>query len=72
MVQAVCVRLMCVFCPQTEDVWLESARLELGDTAKAVMAKVLCHLPMSVHIYIRAAVLETDVRAKKRVLRMGE
>uniref|UniRef100_A0A8C7QNL1 Pre-mRNA processing factor 6 n=1 Tax=Oncorhynchus mykiss TaxID=8022 RepID=A0A8C7QNL1_ONCMY len=32
----------------------------------------LCHLPTSVRIYIRAAVLETDVRAKKRVLRKGE
>uniref|UniRef100_A0A673YJH7 PRP6 pre-mRNA processing factor 6 homolog (S. cerevisiae) n=1 Tax=Salmo trutta TaxID=8032 RepID=A0A673YJH7_SALTR len=59
-------------CPKTEDVWLESARLELGDTAKAVMAKALCHLPTSVRIYIRAAVLEADVRAKKHVLRMGE
>uniref|UniRef100_A0A8C8EIC2 Pre-mRNA processing factor 6 n=1 Tax=Oncorhynchus tshawytscha TaxID=74940 RepID=A0A8C8EIC2_ONCTS len=44
-------------CPKSEDVWLESA---------------LCHLPTSVRIYIRTAVLETDVRAKKHVLRKGE
>ena len=63
---------MGVFCPQSEDVWLEAARLQPGDTAKAVVAQAVRHLPGSVRIYIRAAELETDVRAKKRVLRKGE
>ncbi|XP_013768209.1 pre-mRNA-processing factor 6 [Pundamilia nyererei] len=54
---------------QSEDVWLEAARLQPGDTAKAVVAQAVRHLPQSVRIYIRAAELETDVRAKKRVLR---
>ncbi|XP_026545088.1 pre-mRNA-processing factor 6 [Notechis scutatus] len=53
----------------SEDVWLEAARLQPGDTAKAVVAQAVRHLPQSVRIYIRAAELETDVRAKKRVLR---
>lgn len=57
---------------QSEDVWLEAARLQPGDTAKAVVAQAVRHLPQSVRIYIRAAELETDVRAKKRVLRKGE
>lgn len=57
---------------QSEDVWLEAARLQPGDTAKAVVAQAVRHLPQSVRIYIRAAELETDVRAKKRVLRKGK
>lgn len=60
------------FAPQSEDVWLEAARLQPGDTAKAVVAQAVRHLPQSVRIYIRAAELETDIRAKKRVLRKGE
>nr|XP_020016597.1 pre-mRNA-processing factor 6-like [Castor canadensis] len=59
-------------CPKSEDVWLEAARLQPGDTAKAVVAQAVRHLPQSVRIYIRAAELETDIRAKKRVLRKGE
>ena len=51
---------------------MEAARLQPGDTAKAVVAQAVRHLPGSVRIYIRAAELETDVRAKKRVLRKGE
>ncbi|KAL8179692.1 UNVERIFIED_CONTAM: Pre-mRNA-processing factor 6 [Gekko kuhli] len=58
-------------CPKSEDVWLEAARLQPGDTAKAVVAQAVRHLPQSVRIYIRAAELETDIRAKKRVLRKG-
>lgn len=58
--------------PQSEDVWLEAARLQPGDTAKAVVAQAVRHLPQSVRIYIRAAELETDIRAKKRVLRKGK
>lgn len=64
--------LSCSFAPQSEDVWLEAARLQPGDTAKAVVAQAVRHLPQSVRIYIRAAELETDIRAKKRVLRKGE
>nr|KAF6378878.1 hypothetical protein mMyoMyo1_009767 [Myotis myotis] len=56
-------------CPKSEDVWLEAARLQPGVTAKAVVAQAVRHLPQSVRIYIRAAELETDICAKKRVLR---
>ncbi|XP_023367765.1 pre-mRNA-processing factor 6 [Otolemur garnettii] len=61
--------LLFPFPSQSEDVWLEAARLQPGDTAKAVVAQAVRHLPQSVRIYIRAAELETDIRAKKRVLR---
>lgn len=63
---------LCVLSLQSEDVWLEAARLQPGDTAKAVVAQAVRHLPQSVRIYIRAAELETDIRAKKRVLRKGQ
>lgn len=52
-------------CPETEDVWLEAAQLHPGDTTKAVVAQAVRHLPQSVWIYIRAAVLEMDVCVKK-------
>ncbi|MGH0136142.1 UNVERIFIED_CONTAM: hypothetical protein FKN15_009782 [Acipenser sinensis] len=63
--------VMCLNVFQSEDVWLEAARLQPGDTAKAVVAQAVRHLPQSVRIYIRAAELETDIRAKKHVLRKG-
>jgi len=63
--------VLSLFGHQSEDVWLEAARLQPGDTAKAVVAQAVRHLPQSVRIYIRAAELETDIRAKKRVLRKG-
>lgn len=63
---------LCVLSLKSEDVWLEAARLQPGDTAKAVVAQAVRHLPQSVRIYIRAAELETDIRAKKRVLRKGQ
>ncbi|KAB0404229.1 hypothetical protein E2I00_016797 [Balaenoptera physalus] len=34
-------------CPKSEDVWLEAARLQPGDTAKAVVAQAVRHLPQS-------------------------
>lgn len=67
-----CLKKHLISAHQSEDVWLEAARLQPGDTAKAVVAQAVRHLPQSVRIYIRAAELETDVRAKKRVLRKGE
>jgi len=37
-----------------------------------VLAKAVQHLPQSVKIWLKAADLETDVKAKKRVLRKGK
>ena len=56
---------------QSEDVWLEAARLQPSDTAKAVCASAIVQLPQSVRVWIRAASLETDAKAKKRVYRKG-
>lgn len=38
--------------PQSEDLWLEAARLQPPDTAKAVIAQAARHIPTSVRIYI--------------------
>ncbi|XP_014675353.1 PREDICTED: pre-mRNA-processing factor 6-like [Priapulus caudatus] len=56
-------------CPKTEDVWLEAARLQPGDTAKAVIAQAVRQIPASVRIWIRAADIETELKGKRRVFR---
>ncbi len=42
------------------------------ENAKVILAKAVLHLPQSVKIWMKAAALETDVKAKKNVLRKGE
>ena len=56
-------------CPQSEDLWLEAARLQPPETAKAVIANAVRHLPNSVKLWLRAAELETETKAKRRVYR---
>uniref|UniRef100_U3J6F5 Pre-mRNA-processing factor 6 n=1 Tax=Anas platyrhynchos platyrhynchos TaxID=8840 RepID=U3J6F5_ANAPP len=46
-----------------EDVWLEAARLQPGDTAKAVVAQAVRHLPQS--LWLALARLETYENARK-------
>ncbi|KAI4456602.1 pre-mrna splicing factor [Holotrichia oblita] len=55
--------------PQSEDLWLEAARLQPPDTSKAVIAQAARHIPTSVRIWIKAADLETEMKAKRRVFR---
>ncbi|CAG0880530.1 unnamed protein product [Darwinula stevensoni] len=59
----------CEACPQSEDLWLEAARLQPPETAKAVIANAVRHLPNSVKLWLRAAELETETKAKRRVYR---
>lgn len=40
-----------------------------GDTAKAVIAQAVRQLPNSVRLWIRAADLELEMKAKRRVFR---
>ncbi|XP_071476325.1 pre-mRNA-processing factor 6-like [Diadema antillarum] len=56
-------------CPRSEELWLEASRLQPGDTAKAVIAQAVRNLPECVRIWIRAASLETDHRAMRKVYR---
>ncbi|KAF6757076.1 PRP1 splicing factor, N-terminal-domain-containing protein [Ephemerocybe angulata] len=59
----------CEECPRSEDVWLEAARLHNNDDAKVILANAVQHVGQSVKIWLAAADLEHDVKAKKRVLR---
>lgn len=59
----------CERCPKSEDVWLESARLNTNENAKVILANAIVHLSQSVKIWMKAADLEMDLNSKKRVLR---
>lgn len=59
----------CEVNPSSEDLWLEAARLQPPDTAKAVIAQAVRHIATSVKIWIKAANLETESKAKRRVYR---
>ncbi|KAJ7696368.1 PRP1 splicing factor, N-terminal-domain-containing protein [Mycena metata] len=59
----------CQHCPQSEEVWLEAARLHKNDDAKVILANAARSIQHSVKIWLTAADLETNVNAKKRVLR---
>lgn len=59
----------CEMCPQSEDIWLETARLQTPDNAKAVLARGVAANPNSVKLWMQAARLEADDIAKSRVLR---
>ena len=56
-------------CLDNEDLWLEAARLEIPDKARAVLAKAISTLPKSVKIWIAAANKENDKAMKSKVLR---
>lgn len=56
-------------CPKSEDVWLEAVRLEPTDLSKAVVAQAIKHLPQSVRLWIKAADMEDEIVAQKRVFR---
>lgn len=53
----------------SEDLWLEAARLQPPETAKGVIAQAVRHIPTSVRIWIKAADLEEEPKAKRRVFR---
>ncbi|CAO0794450.1 unnamed protein product [Mucor circinelloides] len=59
----------CEQCPKNEDIWLEAARLNNVDNAKIILGDAVRHLPQSVKIWLKAVSLETDNKAKKKVLR---
>ncbi|KAG6816969.1 hypothetical protein H0H87_001284 [Tephrocybe sp. NHM501043] len=63
------IKLGCEQCSKSEDIWLEAARLHNNDDAKIILANAVQHVGQSVKIWMAAADLEHDVKAKKRVLR---
>lgn len=82
------IKAGCEQCPKSEDVWLEAARLHVSyclysalythlfpqnnEDAKVILANAVQHVGQSVKIWMGAADLEHDVKAKKRVLRKGK
>ena len=56
---------------QSEQVWLEAARLQPPDIAKSVCAAAIREIPTSVELWCKAADLEQDNTSKKRVYRKG-
>ena len=59
------IRDGCRACPASEDVWLEAARLQTPENAKAVLAEAVKKIPQSVKIWIHAASLETNVTMRR-------
>jgi len=57
-------------CPDSEDVWLEAARLQANDAnGRSVLQRAVAKLPTSTKLWLRAAELEPDPLRKKAVLR---
>ena len=59
----------CENCLKNEDVWLEAVRLNTHENGKVICANAIASVPNSVRIWLRAMDLETDLQAKKTVLR---
>jgi pre-mRNA-processing factor 6 len=56
-------------CSLNEDIWLEAARLQTPENARALLARGVQQLPNSVKLWMQAARIEVDDAAKRRVLR---
>ncbi|KKA22398.1 mRNA splicing factor (Prp1/Zer1) [Rasamsonia emersonii CBS 393.64] len=61
----------CELCPKSEDAWLENIRLNDNHNAKIIAANAIKHNDRSTRLWIEAMKLESDVRAKKNVLRQA-
>ncbi|CZS92112.1 pre-mRNA-splicing factor prp1 [Rhynchosporium graminicola] len=59
----------CEFCPKSEDVWLENIRLNDNHNAKIIAANAIKNNDRSVNLWIEAMKLESEARAKKKVIR---
>jgi len=59
----------CEAVPLNEDIWLEAASIHPPEQGKKIIAQAVNHLPTKVPLWMRAADLETEDRAKRRVLR---
>ncbi|KAI9875461.1 MAG: hypothetical protein M1830_008457 [Pleopsidium flavum] len=59
----------CEYCPKSEDAWLENIRMNDNHNAKIIAANAIKNNDHSTRLWIEAMKLESDPRAKKRVLR---
>lgn len=61
----------CEECPKSEDAWLENMRLNDIHNAKIIAANAIRNNERSTRLWIEAMKLESDPRARKRVLRQA-
>lgn len=61
----------CEQCPKSEDAWMENIRLNDNHNAKIIVANAIKNNERSTRLWIEAMSLESDPRAKKRVLRQA-
>jgi pre-mRNA-processing factor 6 len=61
----------CEQCPKSEDMWLESIRLNDNHNAKIIAANAIKNNERSTRLWLEAMQLESDPKAKKRVLRQA-
>lgn len=61
----------CEQCPKSEDAWLENIRLNDNHNAKIIAASAIKNNERSTRLWIEAMSLESEPRAKKRVLRQA-
>lgn len=61
----------CELCPRSEDAWLENVRLNDNYNAKIIVANAIKNNDRSTRLWIEAMRLETDIRAKKNVMRQA-
>lgn len=57
----------CEVNPSSEELWLEAARLQPRDTARAVIAHAARNLPHSVRIWVKAAELEQETKVRGEI-----
>lgn len=61
----------CEQCPKSEDAWLENIRMNDNHNAKIIAANAIRNNERSTRLWLEAMKLESDQRAKKRVLRQA-
>ena len=61
----------CIKCPDSEDIWIEAARLESYEKSKQILKKATNQLPKSVKLWIAAANKETTNEAKAKILKQA-
>ena len=61
----------CQQCPDSEDLWIEAARLETLSKAKHILTKGATFIPKSVKIWMALSAKEQNPQEKEKVLRKG-
>lgn len=59
----------CRMCSKQEDVWIEATRLHSREIGRRILAQAVKNIPKSIKIWLQAATLEDDTKARRKVLR---